>query len=108
MWLTDIKDFDSEFNRESSVPKLSNQVVRTVYMTQHQDRLYPETITANKGEFLILSFADKNATTLEIPGYDFTQTVKLYNFELFLANKGTFEIYCHNCPDKSPAVLIVE
>lgn len=108
MWVMDIKDTELEVNIDSSVPVLSGQTVKTVFMTQHQDRLYPETITANKGDILIISFADKNVTTLEIPGYDLTQKVKVYNFELFLDKQGTFEIYCHDCVSKFPTVLIVE
>ena len=108
MWITELNNVESEFVNEPSIPKLSGQNVKTVFMTQHQGRLYPETITANKGDILIISFADKNVTTLEIPGYDLTQKVKVYDFELLLDKQGTFEIYCHDCLFKSPAVLIVE
>ena len=107
MWIQDLKDLNRGETYKETVPKLGMQSANVVYMTVHQDRLYPYTIEANKGDMLVIDFADVNATEIEIPGYDFSQKVRLYSFNLILDKAGVFEYYCLNCEQKAPGLLIV-
>jgi len=78
-----------------------------IELTVHQDRIFPYTIYANKGDNIVLSFGATNITDFFIEDYDINEKIKLSNINFVADKSGAFEYYCLNCDHKLPGLLIV-
>ncbi len=111
MWLSELKDINSNKMQDSvnrPTNNKANQNIKFIDMTIHKNRMDPLYIAVNKGDKVIISFADANASELEFVGYpELSQKVKLYNIEFTANRQGIYEYYCLNCVDKMPGLLIV-
>lgn len=111
LWLSEVNitNTNEMQNVHNTIPRnRETQSIRFVDMTIHQNRMDPLYISVNKGDKVIISFADSNSSELEFVGYpELNQRVKLYNIEFTANRQGIYEYYCLNCLDKTPGILIV-
>ncbi len=113
MWLADLNKAEINSYNNEIVPLLKSESIaygesKIIDVVVHENRIYPYTIQAEKGDTLIFSFAiAEEPMFFMLEGYEVNEMTSTDNIEVYLDKEGVFPFYCINCDNKEPGYLIV-